>query len=85
MLQGTDFLSNNPEVEINLGQSFIRTTPEKEAGTGYIKQTIEGRLVKPEMGKISITSPLPPLQKERGTAPLPGDLSTGSILKTLIK
>jgi hypothetical protein len=55
LLQGNDWLINDPIVEINLGPAFIKTTDEKEAGTGYIKKTIEGRLIKPEMGNISVS------------------------------
>lgn len=55
LLQGNDWLINDPIVEINLGPAFIKTTNEQEAATGYIKKTIEGRLVKPEMGNISVT------------------------------
>ncbi|HRE37970.1 MAG TPA: alpha-2-macroglobulin family protein [Chitinophagaceae bacterium] len=55
LLQGNDWLINDPIVEIKLGPAFIKTTDEKEAGTGYIKKTIEGRLVKPEMGNISVS------------------------------
>jgi len=54
LLQGNDWLVNEPSVEINLGPAFIKTEGEQEAGTGYIKKTIEGRLVKPEMGNISV-------------------------------
>jgi hypothetical protein len=63
LLQGKEWLSNEPAVEINLGPAFIKTTEEKEAGTGYIKHTIEGRLVVPEMGNITVTtgsSQIPP-------------------------
>jgi hypothetical protein len=67
LLQGTEWLSTNPEVEINLGPAFIKTTPEKEAGTGYIKHTIEGRLVNPQMGNISVTVSSPDT-KSTGTS-----------------
>ncbi len=64
LLQGTDWLSNEPVVEIKLGSTVIRSTDNKqEAGTGYFKTTIEGTKVIPQMGKISVTvgsSPIPP-------------------------
>jgi hypothetical protein len=54
LLQGNDWLANEPSVEINLGPAIVKTDGEQEAGTGYIKKTIEGKLVKPEMGNISV-------------------------------
>ncbi|MBL7743254.1 MAG: alpha-2-macroglobulin, partial [Chitinophagaceae bacterium] len=54
LLKGSDWLGNEPNVEINLGPAFIKTTDDKEAGTGYIKHSIEGRLIQPDMGKISV-------------------------------
>ena len=68
LLQGTDWLTNTPNVKIQLGNTVIEssqgatTSPstgggrgEAEAGTGYIKKTIEGKNVKPEMGNITVT------------------------------
>ncbi len=55
LLQGSDWLTNQPTVEINAGSALIKTTGEEEAGTGYFKKIIEGRQVKPEMGDISVT------------------------------
>ncbi|MEO7983693.1 MAG: alpha-2-macroglobulin family protein [Bacteroidota bacterium] len=65
LLQGTEWLSNDPVVEIKLGNSTtIRSTDAgQEAGTGYFKKTIEGQKVKPEMGNINVTvgsSKIPP-------------------------
>ncbi|HJT75195.1 MAG TPA: alpha-2-macroglobulin family protein, partial [Chitinophaga sp.] len=64
LLQGGDWLEAEPAVEINLGPAFITTTGQEEAGTGYLKQSIEGRLVIPEMGNISVT-----VKKNSSTAP----------------
>jgi hypothetical protein len=56
LLQGTEWLSNEPAVEIKLGNTVIRSTDNKqEAGTGYFKKTIEGTKVTPQMGKIAVT------------------------------
>lgn len=60
LLQGIDWLTNTPEVQINLGNYAIRSTGQgDEAGTGYFKKVIDGKDVKPEMGniKVSVTSP----------------------------
>jgi len=57
LLQGTEWLSNEPVVEIKLGSSTtIRSTDAaQEAGTGYFKKTIEGQKVSSDMGNISVT------------------------------
>lgn len=56
LLQGTSWLINEPVVTINLGNTIIRSTDEKqEAGTGYFKKTIEGNKVKPDMGNITVS------------------------------
>jgi hypothetical protein len=55
-LQGTNWLSNEPQVTIRLGSTTIRSAEQtQEAGTGYFKKTIEGKSVTPDMGKISVT------------------------------
>ena len=56
LLQGTDLLNNDPVVEIQLGNTTVRSTDNKqEAGTGYFKKTINGPLVNPSMGNINVT------------------------------
>ena len=56
LLQGTDLLSNEPGVEIRLGNTTISPTDnKKEEGTGYFKKTINGPLVTPEMGTINVS------------------------------
>jgi uncharacterized protein YfaS (alpha-2-macroglobulin family) len=56
LLQGTDWLSNTPEVQISLGNYNIRSNDQAtEAGTGYFKKVIDGKDVKPEMGNIKVT------------------------------
>ncbi|NOT51550.1 MAG: alpha-2-macroglobulin [Chitinophagaceae bacterium] len=56
LLQGTEWLSNEPAVEVKLGTTVISSTENKtEAGTGYFKKTIEGNKVNPQMGNIAVT------------------------------
>jgi len=56
LLQGTNWLSNEPVVEIKLGNTTIKSTDAgQEAGTGYFKKTIEGQKVKADMGNIAVT------------------------------
>ena len=55
LLQGTDLLANESVVEIKLGKTTIKSTDNKqEAGTGYFKNPINGPLVIPNMGNISV-------------------------------
>jgi len=55
LLQGTDWLSNTPEVRIVLGDQTVKSADQPtESGTGYFKKRIEGKLVKPVMGDIQI-------------------------------
>jgi uncharacterized protein YfaS (alpha-2-macroglobulin family) len=55
LLQGTDWLTNTPEVQISLGNYTIRSSEQQqEAGTGYFKKVIDGTAVKPEMGNIKV-------------------------------
>jgi hypothetical protein len=57
LIQGTEWLSSEPVVEIKLGSGTIIKSTEagQEAGTGYFKKTIEGKKVIPDMGNISVT------------------------------
>lgn len=56
LLQGTDWLSSEPVVEVKLGSTVIKSTDAgQEAGTGYFKKTIEGTKVVPQMGNIAVT------------------------------
>ncbi|MBK8300557.1 MAG: hypothetical protein IPK90_08945 [Chitinophagaceae bacterium] len=56
LLQGTEWLSNEPVVEVKLGTTIIKSTDAgQEAGTGYFKKIIEGSKVNPEMGKVTVT------------------------------
>src|SRR5439155_24757215 len=73
LLQGSDWLSNEPSVEIKLGKDLLLTcskgggTEHSEAGTGYFKKTIAGNKINPEMGNISVSV-------ESSKVPLQGDL-----------
>jgi hypothetical protein len=60
MLQGTNWLTNEPVVEIRSGDLLLTSskgggTEPAEAGTGYFKKTIDGDKVTPEMGNIAVT------------------------------
>ncbi|MBC9933932.1 alpha-2-macroglobulin family protein [Chitinophaga qingshengii] len=56
LLQGSNWLTANPEVTIRLGQETVSSKQQStEAGTGYFKQQIEAKAVKPEMGNIKVT------------------------------
>ncbi len=54
LLNGSDWLKEEKEVTINLGSTTIKSDNE-EAGTGYFKEKIEGKDVKPGMGNINVT------------------------------
>ncbi len=56
LLQGTNWLADEPKVQINLGNSYVirSTDVEQQAGTGYFKTTIPGEQVKADMGNISV-------------------------------
>lgn len=56
LLQGSDWITEEPTVQIKLGSTVINSTDNKqEAGTGYFKKTIEGTRVNSGMGNISVT------------------------------
>ncbi len=55
LLQGTEWLANEPVVSIRLGATTVSSNDQKtEAGTGYFKLKIDGPSVKPEMGNIEV-------------------------------
>jgi len=67
LLQGTEWLTNEPLVEIKMGNFIVDNKNSAEAGTGYFKKTVEGQFVKPDMGNISVTlTPRPSTQREEG-------------------
>ena len=54
---GTNAIADNRSVKISLGENVIQSsTTKKEAGSGYIKQTIAGNKVSAAMGNISIVT-----------------------------
>ncbi|HYM94212.1 MAG TPA: alpha-2-macroglobulin family protein, partial [Chitinophagaceae bacterium] len=56
LLQGNDWISEAPQVEIKLGNTTINSNDNpEEAGSGYFKKIIEGEKVSPEMGNINVT------------------------------
>ncbi len=55
LLNESDWLAEEKEVVINVGNTVIKSTDQKaEAGTGYFKKRIEGDKIKPEMGNIKV-------------------------------
>ncbi len=55
LLNGSNWLAEEKDVTIQLGNTFIKSNDNAaEAGTGYFKQRIEGKNVKPEMGNINV-------------------------------
>lgn len=67
LLSGGDWLAYEPNVQIDLGTKNIDLSKEKtQAGTGYFKETISGKDVRPEMGKISVT-----VQPTQGSTDVP--------------
>ncbi len=55
LLQGSDWLSEEPEVTIRLGNETINSEKtDKEEGTGYFKTIIAQQQIKPSMGDISV-------------------------------
>ncbi|MFN8253290.1 MAG: alpha-2-macroglobulin family protein [Ferruginibacter sp.] len=57
LLNGNNWLAEEKEVSIQLGNTIIKSTDDAaEAGTGYFKKTIAGGAVKPAMGNITVTT-----------------------------
>ena len=54
LLQGSDWLRNQPKVSITLGQTTVSGSINSEEGTGYFKTAIPATEVKPEMGNIKV-------------------------------
>ncbi len=58
LLQGTEWLATEPNVEITMGSVVINPAKEPdmkvEAGTGYFKKSWSGNEIKPEMGKVKV-------------------------------
>ncbi|HYE54745.1 MAG TPA: alpha-2-macroglobulin family protein, partial [Chitinophagaceae bacterium] len=55
LLQGTDWLTSDPVVQIKLGDKTISSLDQKqEAGTGYFKKTFDAPFINNSMGNISV-------------------------------
>jgi len=55
LLQGPSWLEQTPSVEIRLGNTVMTNNDKSESGTGYFKQSLEGRQVAPQMGAVRVT------------------------------
>ena len=57
LLRGTDWLSENDNVDIKVGDIDISQMPDlnKEAGTGYFKTSWNDSDIKPEMGSVTVS------------------------------
>ncbi|WP_167013284.1 alpha-2-macroglobulin [Chitinophaga sp. Cy-1792] len=56
LIGGSNWLSATPEVNIKLGNVDINSNNTKaEAGTGYLKEQVSAKTVKPDMGNITVT------------------------------
>jgi uncharacterized protein YfaS (alpha-2-macroglobulin family) len=56
LLSGTDWLMNEPEVTIQLGEKTIRSAElNTQKGTGYFKLNFSGDEVKPSMGNVKLS------------------------------
>ena len=77
LLGGSNWLSEEKEVTIKLGNTLIKSTDDAtEAGTGYFKKRIEGDKVKPEMGNITVSTNL---VNSKVPPPVGGGGSWGSV------
>lgn len=78
LLQGSDWLVNEPVVHIRLGNITVSSTDNKqEAGTGYFKKVIEGEKINAKMGTVSVTVE-PPKTAPGGLSPA-GSTSWGAV------
>ncbi|XZF13025.1 alpha-2-macroglobulin family protein [Chitinophagaceae bacterium MMS25-I14] len=56
LLQGSQWLTNEPSVIIQLGGETIRSEQQQQqAGTGYFKTAYSREKIQPDMGKVSVT------------------------------
>jgi uncharacterized protein YfaS (alpha-2-macroglobulin family) len=57
LLNGSQWLNNEPQVTIQLGNETINSSEQKQqAGTGYFKVSYGGANIKPAMGNIKVTA-----------------------------
>jgi uncharacterized protein YfaS (alpha-2-macroglobulin family) len=72
LLQGTNVLEQELLAEVKAGkQTFSSQTEKTEAGTGYFKRSVEGSLVTPEMGNISVKISNNKTQEPKNNSQLP--------------
>ncbi|SHF61596.1 alpha-2-macroglobulin family protein [Flavisolibacter ginsengisoli] len=71
LLQGNDWLKDQPSVEFKMGATSISNKNEKaEAGTGYFKKTIDPANIQPAMGNITLAvQNASPSNNQPGKAP----------------
>lgn len=55
LMDGNNWLAEEPKVEIRLGDVSVLSASDAEAGTGYFKKIIEGKKVNPSMGNINVS------------------------------
>jgi uncharacterized protein YfaS (alpha-2-macroglobulin family) len=56
LLNGSEWLNNEPKVTIQLGNETIKSTEQKtQDGTGYFKLSYDGQKIQPQMGDIKVT------------------------------
>lgn len=55
LLQGTNWLSSQPQVSVKLDTKNFSSTGNDEAGTGYFKYKVAAEEIKPAMGNIQVT------------------------------
>jgi len=77
LLGGSNWLAEEKEVSITLGNSLIKSIDDvTEAGTGYFKKRIEADKVKAEMGNISVSVKL---SESKVPPPIGGGGSWGAV------
>ena len=59
LLSGVNWLESEPKVSVQLGNVTTVKSDAAEAGTGYLKKTIPGTAVFPEMGNITVITEQP--------------------------
>ncbi|HRI24331.1 MAG TPA: alpha-2-macroglobulin family protein [Ferruginibacter sp.] len=55
LLGGSNWLSEEKEATIQLGNTTVKSTDGSEAGTGYFKKRITAEKINPAMGNITVT------------------------------
>lgn len=55
LMQGSDWLGNNESARVKLGDMELNPQ-QREAGTGYFKESFAGAAVNSQMGKITVTT-----------------------------